>query len=231
MNHGFRMRKDQRKELIKHVAIQKMVEEGIENVSMKSIAEEAKISDTLLYRYYPSKYIILYDFFLHEFDRIDDRIEEIFETIKIMITDLSQSIPILVKMLKKLLKEFKYGLLLLINEEEKLFSYLEEGRKIWGEKGEKVPTLSIEYFLNIQTVEVIAEYFSRCKKDGFFKESIEPKIASMMLITIIWQTIIKKPYKFLEPELTEEEYDKLLDAQIDILIKALTPKSKSEKEN
>ncbi|MHA1205135.1 MAG: TetR/AcrR family transcriptional regulator [Candidatus Heimdallarchaeum aukensis] len=229
MNDSFRMRKDQRKELIKQVAIQKMVEEGIENVSMKSIAEEAEISDTLLYRYYPSKYVILYDFFLCEFDKINDRIEEIFETIKIMITDLSQSIPILVKILKKLLREFKYGLLLLINEEEKIFTYLEEGRKIWEEKGENVPTLSLEYFLNKQTVEVIAEYFLRCKKDGFFKETIDPKVASMMLITIIWQTIIKRPYKFLEPEMKEEEYDRLLDAQIDIIIKALTPKSKSEK--
>ena len=44
-----RLKEDQRKHLIQEAALAKMIEEGVESVSMRSIAKHANISETLLH--------------------------------------------------------------------------------------------------------------------------------------------------------------------------------------
>ncbi|MHA1198070.1 MAG: hypothetical protein ACTSQF_01750 [Candidatus Heimdallarchaeaceae archaeon] len=43
----------------------------------------------------------------------------------------------------------------------------------------------------------------------------------VMAGTIIWQTILKNPYKFLHPNIDDKYFEYLLDSQLKILVDAM----------
>ncbi|MCG3258346.1 MAG: TetR/AcrR family transcriptional regulator [Candidatus Heimdallarchaeota archaeon] len=219
-----RLMKDQRRETIRQAALKKMLEYSIESVSIRSIAKEAKISETLLYRYYKGKYAILYDLFLTEFSRISEKVEELIDTMVVMVTDLEVALPTIGKFLKKILGENQDLLLLVIREEEKINTFLEKGRsKLRIADSEKLEIM-IQQFLNPKTAAVLTDYFKRCKSEGNLKKELDPEVCSMMVVTIIWQTILKNPYKYLHPNINDQYFEYLLDTQLKILIDAMKPK-------
>ncbi len=219
-----RLMKDQRRETIRHAALKKMLEFGVESVSIRSIAREAKISETLLYRFYTSKYAILYDIFLTEFRIISEKVETLFDMMKVMVTDLEVALPAIGKLLKKNLSEHQDLILLIIREEDKINSFLQKGRaKLKLANSEKLE-LMIQHFLNLETSAIFTEYFERCKSEGGLRDDLDPEVCSMMIATIIWQTSLKNPYKYLHPNIDDKYFEYLLDSQLKILIDAMKPK-------
>jgi AcrR family transcriptional regulator len=215
--------KDQRRETIRQAALKKMLEFGVESVSIRSIAREAKISETLLYRFYTSKYAILYDIFLTEFSQISEKVENLIDMIEVMVTDLEVAIPTIGKFLKKNLIEHQKLIMLVIREEEKINGYLQKGRSKSKIANSEKLEIMIHQFLNPETAAAVTKYFERCKLEGNLKKELDPEVCSMMVVTIIWQTVLKNPYKFLHPNIDEEYFEYLLDAQLRMLITAMKP--------
>ncbi len=192
--------------------------------NIRSIAKEAKISETLFYRFYRSKYAILYNIFLIEFSRISVKVEELLDLIEVMVTDLEVALPAIGKFLKKNLGEFQDLLLLVIREEDKINGFLQKGRSQSKITDSEKIEIMIHHFLTPTTASIFTNYFERCKSEGNLKKELDPEICSMMVATIIWQTILKNPYKYLHPDIDDKYFEYLLDAQLKILIEAMKPK-------
>ncbi|MCK5304133.1 MAG: TetR/AcrR family transcriptional regulator [Candidatus Heimdallarchaeota archaeon] len=213
-----RLLKDQRKVSIRKAALKKMLETSVESVSIRAIAKEANISETLLYRFYRNKYAIVYDIFQNEFLGVLEKTEEILDAVKVMVTDLEVSLPAMGKFLKKTLTEYQGILMLNIKESENIEKYILKGKPVGKRKIDKKMGLEIHYFISPTNFKVLIDFFRRSKKDGNLKENLDPEICAMLLLTVVWQTTILNPYRFLHEKIDESYFDLLLDTQIQILV-------------
>ena len=122
------------------------------------------------------------------------------------------------------MNEHKLLIMLYIKEGEKLPVYLEKAKGRILKRTDINTDLRFEVILNKRTVDIISSYLSRCKADGYLSKELNTQTCAMLLITIVWQTVLLNPYKFLDPSLSEEAFEDLLDNQIEIILRGMKPR-------
>ncbi len=222
-----KLKKEQRRESILQTSLVIMAEKGIEGTTMREIARLEKISETLLYRFFKNKYEILIAIFQSYVLKTIEKLNEFRETIKGMIPDPEQTLPIIVKLAKKKL-----------TENEPLLSFIRKEGPHLREHFQHIRTMAkVDIQFRKQIVEKIQElridqafndYFERCKNAGNLREDVDINVLTNLFLRLLISPV--RVNFFTEegsmPVLSEQQRERLIMQQIDIILKGIVPQKR-----
>jgi len=222
-----KLKKEQRRESILQTSLVVLSEKGIEGTTMREIARLEKISETLLYRFFKNKYEILIAIFQSYVLKTIEKLNEFRETIKGMIPDPEQTLPIIVKLAKKKL-----------TENEPLISFIQKEGPHLPEHFQHIRTMAkVDIQFRKQIVEKIQElridqafndYFERCKNAGNLREDVDINVLTNLFLRLL---ISPMRVNFFTgegnmPVLSEQQREQLIMQQIDIILKGIVPQKR-----
>ncbi|NHK30653.1 MAG: TetR/AcrR family transcriptional regulator [Asgard group archaeon] len=222
-----KLKSNQRRESILNTSLKIMSAKGIQGTTMREIAKEEGISETLLYRYFKNKQEVFFGIIQSRADKTFQVIEELGETIKGMIPDPRVTLPLIWKLTKSKIMENKEIIVLMMKERGNLRDYFKDFKpaRINSEKksffmhfANRMQKLQLENTLN--------DYFKRCQDAGNLRSDINPKYVTHVFLQFIGPGSIPAPFMFMgrSIETLEEDIDELVKAQTEILLYGIMPK-------
>ncbi|MBN1328335.1 MAG: helix-turn-helix transcriptional regulator [Candidatus Heimdallarchaeota archaeon] len=225
-----KLKKDQRRDSILESALKVISDKGLEATTMREIAKEENISETLLYRFFSNKEEIFIGILMNKAKKTIDEIEEALETIKGMIPDPKISLPIIWKIVKKRFDDNFNVISLLINERETIRDLFQKFRSIRSESLDTMP-IKIPIFEHLQKMQVdqfLTDYFKRCQDANNLRKDIEAKYIARVFMNLIMSATapIPPPLRLKIGLQNEEDIENLFLAQLEILLYGIVPKEK-----
>ncbi len=223
-----KLKKDQRRESILNSAIKVMSEKGFEATTMREIAKEEGISETLLYRFFKNKLEVLFGIMQSKMIETMHSFEEFVETTKVMIPDPRTSLPLICKLMKNKFKENKELITLLSKERHKLREHFKEMRMSTHHEGmPRFGKIIMEKMKGLQIEDALVEYFDRCKKAGNLKEELNTKSVTKIFLNLIFSPFPLLPMMNPMKQFPDESMiDDLLETQIQIFLYGILPDEK-----
>ena len=214
---------EQRKDSIINSAINVMARNSIESTSMNDIADADGISRTLLYKYFKNKYQILCAIVDTRLNVVIQLMEELFDTIRIIMPDLEITLPIIWKLMKKRIEENQRLLVLFLRERVNIPHYLQKMVEACNlPKGENYIKKVQKILGNIQVVDNLTNYFQRCKDAGNLNENLTASECTKLFLSLIWTPISLTPLN--DSDEVNIELENLVEIQIKVLLYGLLPK-------
>jgi len=210
-----------------NIALRLFAELGFDAVSMRTIAQEAGISEVILYRYFRNKYKILEAIFTHYVPIVTSSFKEFLDSIGAMVTDLNIALPLISKMYLNRIKQFPFFMMFLTKEGDIIPNLLTKAANKYKEKYE-FSIFPKFLFEELKLNDVFIDYFTRCKKDGFLREDLLPDDCAMTLLSIFLPMVIRSPLFPLIRPLTEEEFENVIARQTQIILYAFLPPDKQK---
>ncbi len=226
-----KLKKDQRRDSILETSLKVISEKGLEATTMREIAKEENISETLLYRFFKNKDEIFLGILAHKAKKTIEEIEEALETIKGMIPDPKISLPIIWKMVKKRFDENYNVISILMNEREniqELFTKLRSSHNgPFKDNPPKFPM--IELLQRLQINHFLTSYFKRCQEANNLRNDIEAKYIAQVFMNLIMSASapIPQPIRSMIGLQDEKDVENFFLAQLEILLYGVVPKEKS----
>ncbi|HUT79977.1 MAG TPA: helix-turn-helix domain-containing protein [Candidatus Bathyarchaeia archaeon] len=225
-----KLKKDQRRDSILETALKVISEKGLEATTMREIAKEENISETLLYRFFSNKEEIFIGILMHKAKKTIDEIEEALETIKGMMPDPTISLPIIWKMVKKRFDENYEIISLLINERENIRELFQKFKPMRSESPLDLPFKFpiFEHLQKIQVDQFLTDYFKRCQEANNLRKDIEAKYIARVFMNLIMSASapIPPPLRVMIGIHDEKDIENLFLAQLEILLYGIIPKEK-----
>lgn len=219
---GIRLRKDKREESILKSASKVLSEEGVDGLSMRKIAQEEGISEAMLYRFYRNKYVILQTLLDLNLRKILEDWEVLMETIEALVPDLEISLPIIGKSLAKTItnhQEFFKFMLRDGMKVRKIFHKMNQELGL-GKRGPRILHTAME---SLNVIEVLTQYFERCKQAGNLREDLLPNECAIFVISSLVPLIGHLPLIFFKERMQEIDMIKLVEIQLSVMLHGMTP--------
>ncbi|MBD3189556.1 MAG: TetR family transcriptional regulator [Candidatus Heimdallarchaeota archaeon] len=216
VKESIRLSKEKRKESIIETTMNLLTKIDFESLTMRTIAKEEGISESMLYRFFTNKYYILYDIIQAQTAKLIESWREFLEAIKAMIPDLEISLPIIGKIMARK-----------IGENQEFFRFLtREGRKIpkiMDEMAEEVGVQKKEpYFrqaiISLNFHEIITDYFRRCQEAGNLRKDLQPEDCTIIIISTFMPLIGSFPLFIFRDKPEDYNMTELIDSQIKVLL-------------
>lgn len=223
---SFKLKSNQRRESILDTALKVMSEKGLQETTMREIAKEEGISETLLYRFFKNKQEVFLGIIQSRADQTFQVIEELGETIKGMIPDPRITLPLIWKLTKSKIMENKEIIALMIKERGNLREYFKDFR-LEGNLAEKKQFF--KHFANrmqkLQFENTLDDYFKRCQDAGNLRRDISPKYITQTFLRFIGPVPFPAPFLLMgrSIETFQVEIDDLIQSQIKILLHGIMP--------
>lgn len=222
MKEGIRLRKDKREESILKSASKVLSVEGFDGLSMRKIAREEGISEAMLYRFYKNKYSILQSLLDLNLQKIIEDWGGLMETIEALVPDLEISLPIIGKSMAKT-----------INTHQEFFKFmLRDGpkvRRIFHEMNQKLgirqrgPRIFQKAIQTLNVVEVLTNYFERCKQAGNLRDGLIPNECAIIVISNLVPLIGHLPLFIFQEGMQGIDMVKLVEIQLSVMLHGMTP--------
>jgi len=219
-----KLKKEQRRASILQTALVVLAEKGLEGTTMREIARLENISETLLYRFFKNKYEILIAIFQNHVLKTIEKLNEFRETIKGMIPDPEQTLPIIVKLARNKLAE-----------NEPLISFIRKEGPHLREHFQHIKTLTkVDIQFRKQIIEKIQEmridkafidYFERCKSAGNLRGDVDTSVLTNMFLRLLISPMTPNFFvgEITAPVLSEKQREHLMMQQIEIILKGIVP--------
>jgi AcrR family transcriptional regulator len=222
-----KLKSDQRRESILNTALTVMSEKGIQGTTMREIAKQEGISETLLYRFFKNKQEILFGIIKSRAEQTFKVIEELSETIKGMIPDPRVTLPLIWKLTKNKVLENKEIITLMMKERGNIREHLKDFKPNGFEPG-KGP-LFMKMYQRLQKSQIentITDYFKRCQEAGNLRSDIEPKRITRIFLQFIGPGSIPTPFMLMSDSIDtfENDVEEIVQTQIKILLDGIMPK-------
>jgi AcrR family transcriptional regulator len=222
-----KLKSDQRRESILNTALKVMSEKGIQGATMREIAKEEGISETLLYRFFKNKQEVFLGIIQSRANQTLKVIEELSETIKGMIPDPRVTLPLIWKLTKSKILENKEIITLMMKERGNLKEHFKNFKPMKIEPGKGPFFMNImKRMQDLQIESTLTDYFKRCQEEGNLRRDLQPKAVTQIFLQFIGPGPISPPFMFMNRSFDtfEEDIDKLVQAQIEILLYGIMPK-------
>jgi AcrR family transcriptional regulator len=217
-----RLRNDQRKSSILQTALKLIATKGFESVTMQMIAKEEGISDVILYRHFRNIYKILEEILDVFVPMVTKSFKELLDTVKIMVTNLAESLPLITKLYINRIQEFPYFMMFMTKEADKIPQYLQEGDKKSKTKIDFGVYRKILY-KDLKLEKVLTDYFQRCKKEGNLRQDLEPEDCTRTILSIFLPLIIRSSLFPTAPPTNEKDFEAIIKRQTKIVLYAFLP--------
>jgi AcrR family transcriptional regulator len=219
-NEGYRLSSDKRRESIIETAIEILANKSFETLSMRSLAKEEGISESMLYRFFHNKYDVLLAIIKKQRKVIYHSFKDITEAIKVMIPDLEKSLPTIGELIVKKLTENQAFFRFITREGRKLpqiFHKMQEQSNIRENKKQDYFKEIIE---SLELQEVIRDYFERCYNAGNLRKDLKPTSCATIFLANFFPIVTNLPF-FLFREIDKVSFIK---NQIDIMLYGMVEK-------
>jgi AcrR family transcriptional regulator len=222
-----KMKSDQRRDSIINTALKLISENGIKGTTMRAIAKEEGISETLLYRFFKNKKEVFLGIIQSRANKSYEVLEELSETIQGMIPDPRVTLPLIWKLTKSKVVENKDILTLMMKERGNIRDYIKDLRPKNPELG------NAPFFMNLfnkmkdlQIGNTLTDYFTRCQEAGNLRSDIPPKIVAQIFIQFLGPRPIPAPFMLPRDDFEsfEEDIEEMVKAKIEILLNGILPK-------
>ncbi|MHA1657213.1 MAG: TetR/AcrR family transcriptional regulator [Candidatus Heimdallarchaeota archaeon] len=230
MVEKLRLRKEKRKESIIKSALTVLAREGFNGLSMRKIAKAEGISEAMLYRFYKNKYAILQTILEVNIQKITDEWKAFMETVKALVPDLKVSLPIIGKMMAKTITENQTFLQFLVRDSPKIRRIFIKLNQELGD-GLQGPGLFQKAIQSVNILEVLTDYFERCKKAGNLREDLLPEECGILVTSNLLPLIAHLPTLLFRGSKEEIDVVKLVDTQIKVMLDGMVPKKKEERKS
>lgn len=213
-----KLKNQYRRDSIINTAIDLMARKSIESSSMKNIAEAEGISKTLLYRFFKNKYQILCAIFETRFKIALHSVEELLETIDVMIPDLEVTLPLMWKLIKKKIDEHQSLVMLFFRERINIPHHIQKMTEACNLPRNYINNL-LKTLGTLKIIEILNNYFQKCQDSGNLRKDLNPVECTRLFLSLIWIPInlfsLEETDKVFSPE---KELDSLVNIQIKVLL-------------
>ncbi|MCF2144607.1 MAG: TetR/AcrR family transcriptional regulator [Candidatus Heimdallarchaeota archaeon] len=230
MVEKLRLRKEKRKESIIESALTVLAREGFDGLSMRKIAKAEGISEAMLYRFYKNKYAILQTILEVNIQKITDEWKAFMETVKALVPDLKVSLPIIGKMMAKTITENHAFLRFLVRDSPKIRRIFIKLNQELGD-GLQGPGLFQKAIQSVNILEVLTDYFKRCKKAGNLREDLSPEECAILVTSNLLPLIAHLPTLLFRGSKEEIDVVKLVDTQIKVMLDGMVAKKREERKS
>jgi len=218
-----RLRKEKRKESIIESALTLLSREGFDGLSMRKIAKAEGISEAMLYRFYKNKYVILQTILEVNIKKITDEWKAFMETVKALVPDLRVSLPIIGKMMAKTITENQAFLQFLVRDSPKIRRIFIKMNQELGD-GLQGPGLFQKAIQSVNILEVLTEYFERCKEAGNLRKELSPEDCAILVTSNLLPLIAHLPTLLFRGSKEEIDVVKLVNTQIKVMLDGMVRK-------
>lgn len=217
MSEGTRLRKDKRQDSILKTASKVLSEEGIDGISMRKIAKAEGISEAMLYRFYKNKFQILQTLLETNIQKIIGDWRELIETVKALVPEPEVSLPVIGKSMARTITENQEFFRVIMREGLKIRRLFREMDPKLGEKprGLKIIQNAIQ---SLNVLEVLTNYFERCKKANNLRDDLLPEECAMIVISNLIPLMSYLPPFIFHKSKQEVDITKLVEIQIKIML-------------
>lgn len=217
-----RLSKEKRKESIIETTMELLTKVDFESLTMRTIAKEEGISESMLYRFFKNKYYVLYEIIQTQTSKFIDSWQEFLEAIKAMIPDLEVSLPIIGKIMARKISENKQFFRFLTREGRKILRIMEEMNEEVGLQTDE------PYFrraiVSLEFHEILTDYFRRCQEAGNLRKDLKPEDCTIIIISTFIPLIGSFPLFIFREKLDDFKVTEIIDSQIKVLLHGMVPK-------